>query len=472
MSDQFYRAFEDKFRGSRSTIHSRLAVYRPLLSLLAKTIPNAQGLDLGCGRGEWLEILQMEGIEPLGVDMDEGMLDACRALKLPTIQGDGIAYLAGLPDESLAVVSAFHLVEHITFSQLQQLVAEALRTLKPGGFLIMETPNPENIEVGTSNFYLDPTHQQPIPHQLLSFLPEHQGFARTKVLRLQESLTLLQKHTLSLNDVFTGSSPDYAVIAQKAAPLGTLEVFDSEFQKEHGLSLAALSHHYDSGIQAPIKRTADRLRYFESAFSEKLNQVHLSQQALEKQLQDHIHEQFHQMGLEVQGLHQGLREVLRIQGQIKDAEQASVGSKLKHAEQRAQEAEQQLLVAMQTLTAMRSSTSWKLLAPIRWLTIQLKLLLSQGPIARARALGRRMHPNSGPLEAGSEPASEPQTLAQADEGPPAPTESESKPAAVPQAPSTPAIDPALASAPTEQPVSARVEEIYKKLKGSTNQMDD
>lgn len=142
MSDQFYRAFEDKFRGSRSTIHSRLAVYRPFLSLLTKALPNGQGLDLGCGRGEWLEILQLEGIEPLGVDMDEGMLDACLALKLPTIKGDAIAYLAGLPDESLAVVSAFHLVEHIPFPQLQQLVAEALRTLKPGGLLIMETPNP------------------------------------------------------------------------------------------------------------------------------------------------------------------------------------------------------------------------------------------------------------------------------------------------------------------------------------------
>lgn len=303
-------------------------------------------------------------------------------------------------------------------------------------------------------------------------MPEHLGFARTKVLRLQESPTLLQKHTLGLNDVFTGSSPDYAVIAQKAAPLGALEAFDAEFQKEHGMSLAALSHHYDSGIQAPIKRTADRLRNVESDFNEKVNQIQLSQQTLEKQLQDHIHIQFHQMGLEVQGLHQGLREVLRIQGQIHSAEQASIDSKLKHAEQRAHEAEQQLLVAMQTLTAMRSSTYWKLLAPIRWLTTQLKLVLSQGPIARAQALGRKMHTNSGPLEVGSRPAIDPQTLAQAEEGPSAQTESESKPAAVPKAPGIQAIDPASASAPSEQPVSARVEEIYKELKGSTNQTDD
>ena len=471
MSDQFYRAFEDRFRGSRSTIHSRLTVYRPFLSLLRRAFPNdAQGLDLGCGRGEWLEILQLEGIEPLGVDMDEGMLEACRALKLPTIKGDAIAYLAGLPNESLAVISAFHLVEHITFPQLQHLVAEAHRVLKPGGLLVMETPNPENIEVGTSHFYLDPTHQQPIPHQLLSFLPEHTGFARTKVLRLQESPTLLQKHALGLHDVFTGSSPDYAVIAQKAAPLGVLEAFDSEFQREHGMSLAALSSHYDSGIQAPIKRTADRLRNAESDFNEKFNQLQLSQQTLEKQLQDHIHIQFHQMGLEVQGLHQGLREVLRIQGQISGAEQASIHSKLKHAEQRAHEAEQQLFVAMQTLTALRSSTYWRLLSPIRWLTIQLKLVLTQGPVARARALGRKIHPDSSPLEEASKPAIKPEHLAHVEEGPS--TQAESKPTAVPQPASVKAPDAALASAPPEQPVSTRVETIYKKLKGSTNQTDD
>ncbi len=79
----------------------------------------------------------------------------------------------------------------------------------------METPNPENIVVATRDFYLDPTHQRPIPPQLLSFLPEFYGFARTKIIRLQESKDLEMRADLTLQDVLSGASPDYAVVAQK-----------------------------------------------------------------------------------------------------------------------------------------------------------------------------------------------------------------------------------------------------------------
>ena len=85
----------------------------------------------------------------------------------------------------------------------------------PGGLLIMETPNPENIVVATRNFYLDPTHQRPIPPMLLAFVAEYAGFARVKTLRLQESKELVNKGDVSLQDVFAGASPDYAVVAQK-----------------------------------------------------------------------------------------------------------------------------------------------------------------------------------------------------------------------------------------------------------------
>ena len=250
MSDNFYRAFEEKYRGPRDLILARLAIYGPFILPLKTIYPAPPAIDLGCGRGEWLEFLLDEACSPLGIDQDEEMLQSCRERNLPAQQGDAVAYLATLPDESQAVVSAFHVVEHLSFDQLRTVVSSALRVLKPGGLLIMETPNPENIVVATCNFWLDPTHLRPIPPQLLSFLPEYYGFVRTKILRLQESKELAANESPTLNDVLRGASPDYAVVAQKAAPNETLVLFDQAFNQEYGLSLNILAERYDGSISA------------------------------------------------------------------------------------------------------------------------------------------------------------------------------------------------------------------------------
>jgi SAM-dependent methyltransferase len=180
MSDSFYRAFEERYRGGRELIKKRLALYLQFVEPLLTVYPDAETADLGCGRGEWLELLAESGFNPKGVDLDKGMLESCYEMGLNAEQGDAIGYVAALPDQSQVVVSAFHIVEHITFDQLRILVSEALRVLKPGGLLIMETPNPENIRVATRDFYLDPTHQHPIPSELLAFVAEHAGFEKRK----------------------------------------------------------------------------------------------------------------------------------------------------------------------------------------------------------------------------------------------------------------------------------------------------
>ena len=162
MSNSFYRALEERFRENRELIKSSLRVYLPFIEPLAKVYKDAAAIDLGCGRGEWLELLTAAGFQAHGVDLDDGMLEACRERGLNVQTQDVIIALKALPDASHAIVSGFHIVEHIPFSDLQILVQEALRVLQPGGLLIMETPNPENILVGTTNFYLDPTHQRPI----------------------------------------------------------------------------------------------------------------------------------------------------------------------------------------------------------------------------------------------------------------------------------------------------------------------
>lgn len=246
MSDSFYRAFEERWRGPRELIKSRLRVYLPFVEPLLGLQPDAKAVDLGCGRGEWLELLREAGFDAQGVDLDDGMLTACRQLGLKVQTQDAIGFLKSLPDASQAVVSGFHLVEHIPFADLQQLVQQAIRVLQPAGLLILETPNPENIVVGTSSFYLDPTHRNPIPHQLLSFLPEHYGFARVKVLHLQEAEGLAGQKQLTLLHVLSGVSPDYAVVAQKGALPEQMQLFNAAFEKDFGYSLEALAQLYEA----------------------------------------------------------------------------------------------------------------------------------------------------------------------------------------------------------------------------------
>lgn len=249
----FYRAFEEKHRGPRELIIHRLKVYLPFVEPLKHLYPNGGIFDIGCGRGEWLELMKSNGFSEFGMDLDAGMLSACLDIGLKAIQGDAIEHLATLPSESQVIVSAFQLVEHITFEQLQILALEAHRVLCPGGLLILETPNPENIIVSTNSFYLDPTHQRPIPPLLLSFLPEYYGYARTKIVRLQESKELLTGEDTTLFEVFDGVSPDYSVVAQKTAAEDILQRFEDAFVLDFGLTLNTLTQKYETKLTTSIQ---------------------------------------------------------------------------------------------------------------------------------------------------------------------------------------------------------------------------
>lgn len=170
MQTDFYRAFEDRHRGSRELITSRLRVYLPFILPFKHNEEKPKALDLGCGRGEWLQLLKESSFDAFGVDLDKGMLKACKTLGRSTKRVDALAYLRDQPDRSINIVSGFHIAEHLPFEVLTSIVMESLRVLTPGGLLILETPNPENIIVGSKSFYMDPTHQKPIPPELLLFL--------------------------------------------------------------------------------------------------------------------------------------------------------------------------------------------------------------------------------------------------------------------------------------------------------------
>ena len=257
MSDGFYRAFEDKHRGTLALIKERQSIYLPLIRPLLEIYPRAPAIDLGCGRGEWLELLTETGFDALGIDLDDGMLAECRARGLTVQTQDALTALKALPDNSQAIVSGFQFAEHIPFEVLQELVQQAMRVLLPAGLLILETPNPENVVVGTTNFYLDPTHNRPLPPLLMEFLAEYYGFYRFKIVRLQEPVNLADARRFSIHDVLGGVSPDYALVAQKAAAQPLLAKVSQAFDVERGVTLGMISGRYEQQ-QAELVQEVDR----------------------------------------------------------------------------------------------------------------------------------------------------------------------------------------------------------------------
>lgn len=260
MVARFYRAFEDRHRGSRELILERLQAYMPFLEPFLELENGPVAIDLGCGRGEWLEMVIGAGFAARGVDLDEGMLEGCRTRGLPADLGDAVGALKARAAESVSVVSAFHLVEHIPFPALQDLVNEALRVLKPGGLLILETPNAENLFVGSNGFYMDPTHERPIPHLLLSFLTEFSGFERSKLLRLQEEARLHDPATsIDLITALGSSSPDYAIVAQKKAADSVMSLFDEPFAQTFGITPGELAARYDQNIETRFQAVGTQM---------------------------------------------------------------------------------------------------------------------------------------------------------------------------------------------------------------------
>ncbi len=320
MEDEFYIRFEDKYRGSRGLIKGRLMVYLPIIDPLKTIYPDIPAIDLGCGRGEWLELLQESGWQAVGVDTNKSMIDYCEKLGLKVAKEDAIAYLRSVKSESVSVVSGFHIAEHLPFESLQELVKEAYRTLLPGGFLILETPNPENIMVGTASFYIDPTHLHPLPAQLLSFLPEYYGFYRTKILRLQEPPELTSGNTADLLNVLADVSPDYAIVAQKSAQPETLAVFDDKLINEHGLTLETLAQRYDSQVEATTQHLSIELGDIQT----NINGIRTDLNKLGP-LQDNLQTNIIGARTDLQGLKVNLEKVLAEQDKLQTGVDTELG---------------------------------------------------------------------------------------------------------------------------------------------------
>lgn len=232
LDERAYLELERRYRGTEEEIAERLRRYRPWLESLPAGRPV---LDLGCGRGEALDLLAELGVPGRGVDANARMVERCRERGLQAEQGDLFAALEAAGEGELGGVVSFHVVEHLPPAAVGRLVHLAWRALAPGGVLILETPNPLSVVVAARSFWLDPTHVRPVHPETLGLLCELAGFAAVEHLELRpfpESQRLPEldlaalsetQHALAdrvnrlrdhLDDLLYGHQ-DYAVVATK-----------------------------------------------------------------------------------------------------------------------------------------------------------------------------------------------------------------------------------------------------------------
>ncbi len=222
----FLNALEHQLRGDPLALSEQMAADYGNQVLQVTQSLDGPCLDVGCGRGAWLTWLNQQGVTAKGVDMNPEGVAFAQALGLDVQLKDGIKWLAEQPSASAAAITLFHLIEHLTLGQRLELMREAFRVLKPGGLLIMETPNPENLYVSMHTFYHDPTHTQPLTPDGLAFLCTYHGFNPPEVLRLHPypdwaRLPEVDAVTSRLNNM-TCCGQDLGVVAYKPLPAQTI----------------------------------------------------------------------------------------------------------------------------------------------------------------------------------------------------------------------------------------------------------
>lgn len=218
-----YATFENEFRGGQEKIKERQQGYVKVFKDCKKVI------DLGSGRGEFLELLRDNHIPAIGVDQYEPFVEESLQKCLCAKQGDAITYLREQSDTSCDGIFSAQLVEHLQAEDIIALCGESFRVLDHGGKLVIETPNPTCVSTYLNSFYLDPTHNNPVHPKTLKFFLQQAGFSNIRIVfneqsRIPYRLPLLEVENANLaefndginflSDVIFGCQ-DYAIIAEK-----------------------------------------------------------------------------------------------------------------------------------------------------------------------------------------------------------------------------------------------------------------
>ena len=213
-----YADFERRFRGDETAVREKLQRYVPHFT------GSGPILEIGCGRGEFLELLRQEGKSALGIDRSDSMLEHARAKGLDCHREDALAFLKTQPDASFAGIFSSQVIEHFPPDYLTKVVSESFRVLRPGAVIVLETINPLSLFAWSRIFLLDVTHQKPLHPEYMRYLTETAGFTRVEILfgeapageRLeevssaQESARALNANVDRLNDLLF-APVEYAV---------------------------------------------------------------------------------------------------------------------------------------------------------------------------------------------------------------------------------------------------------------------
>ncbi|HAO92535.1 MAG: hypothetical protein A2X99_06050 [Deltaproteobacteria bacterium GWB2_55_19] len=217
--DHSYVNFENRFRGSRELIKGRMQTYVPLLSALSGRHRGCSILDVGCGRGELLELLKEAGVPATGVDLNEEMVEICRERGLDAETSEALSYLKGLEDGSLAGIVSCQFIEHLPTEALLEFVRLSHSKVRKGGMAVFETVNPESLSAMRS-FHIDMTHVRPVHPQAISFAMESAGFSGIEIRYLspfpedERLAARCDANMEKLNALLFGFQ-DYAVIGTK-----------------------------------------------------------------------------------------------------------------------------------------------------------------------------------------------------------------------------------------------------------------
>lgn len=214
-----YNKFENKFRGSFSDIEARQKHYSQFFFGCKNVI------DIGCGRGEFLNILKQAGINAIGLDLVEKNIELCIENDTNAKFGDGVDYLNNLADESIDGIFAAQVIEHMKTDILIKFIDLAYKKLEKGSNIVLETLNPQCLMIFAESMYLDPTHSTPVHPETIRFFLEQAGFQDVHIEFFSPSDPNLKMPLLSaypeanlsintLNNLIFGNR-EYAVIGKK-----------------------------------------------------------------------------------------------------------------------------------------------------------------------------------------------------------------------------------------------------------------
>jgi len=215
-----YIEFENQFRGSRESVLDRLDQYRGVLTYIKEEYPRAKALDLGCGRGEWLQKCQQYELSAQGIDASSSMIKYCKKEGLNACKGNIFKIMPHLKSNCYSLITAFHIIEHLENDKITKLLIESERLLKKNGIIIIEMPSIDNIYVSTDSFYLDETHINKIHPKLLIYKLGLHGFKSTELNYINGEPEEKQNHFL--RKLFYNVGQDVSIIACKKTTLPKL----------------------------------------------------------------------------------------------------------------------------------------------------------------------------------------------------------------------------------------------------------